>query len=344
MKRFFLLFVMGCVGDKTLEDTSVEDTGEAVEVEVLITGAAPWDPLHARLDRGDPIAVDAGEDTEMTAVSDVNGTYTFRPEPTFAPGEVVVSVPGADAEQTHTVLPYGRGVFEPDVISGQLYQLEWDTLWFGRLAGAGELLAPLVEGVWLRVNDVQSDSVSFDVLVYATDSEMCRSLATTATLSSEGEFTWSVPSIDLQAPQGEVPMRDISLHGGWLEDGSALGGVEGAVTLHTAVMSQELFVDGDGNPLDASAICDTLASFGSPCHDCVGDGDYCADLRMHGAVLTLDTKTTVPDTIPDCGVDFDNVEDINFECDFPDISCMAVTFGLFGFVGVLRRRRKSHAA
>ncbi|MFT4977540.1 MAG: hypothetical protein ACI8S6_003445 [Myxococcota bacterium] len=163
---------------------------------------------------------------------------------------------------------------------------------------------------------------------------MCRPLAATGTLSETGELSWAVDEMDITAEQGDIPMRDFSLHGGWLGDDSAVGGVEATAVIHTALLSAELITNGQPEDL-----CGLLEGFGMECFDCVGDGPYCADVRLHAGVMVPDTETIVPDPLPDCGLDLDEAGDFNISCDFPDISCAAATFGIFGLAGLVRRRR-----
>ena len=158
------------------------------------------------------------------------------------------------------------------------------------------------------------------------------------TLSETGELTWSTDSLDIETEQGDAPLRDLFIHGGFLGDGSEIGGAEGGGTLHTAVLSQYLFAPDTGLASE-DEMCELIGSFGLECYDCLGDGDRCIDLRFHAGIMTLDTGD-FPDDPTDCGVDLKDgqVGPVEIECELPDFSCAASFFGLLGLTGWLRRR------
>ena len=346
MHRFLgtaLFFAVGCTGTK--------DTGELepieIEYEVIASGSAPWDPMQVRVKHsqdGRSFAAPLVDGEELDEpLSDHQGSYAWRSSTPLEVGEHTIAAPDGSAEQSHTVLPYGQEEsFDPKLVVGQLYKLSSDTAWYGRAEGLLGLAEGQLSGVWLRAAAADGDTASVELYVAVEESSMCRALSVDATLTATGELAWSQATMDLEAKQGTIPMQDLSLRGGWLGDGSELGGVEASVTLHTALLSQEVLVI-DGEPAGPEEMCSQLSSFGLECFDCAGDGDYCVELHMHGAVMVPDDIEDL-DALPSCGTNLNKSGDLELSCEFPDFSCAAATFGVFGLAGLVRRRRPSEEA
>ena len=336
-----VLLVMGC-RDK---DTELIDTGEeeASPPVLLISGQAPWDPMFFE-------SVEADESSERIAPevdgvvldeslsTSISGTYAWRASAGLDVGVHTVSLPEwADEAEQHEVLPYGvADDFSTEDVIGVTYEMDMDSPWVA-VPGGGEILLSLLDGVWLTVTGIDGDEVIFEVHVQTTGEPICRALNARGVLSEGGELTWATDALDVETEQGDVPLRDMSIRGGWLADASAFGGAEGGGTMHTALLSQYLFASETGLT-DEDEMCTQLMAFGVSCYDCLGDGDYCVDLRFHAGVMAPHSGT-LPEDAPDCGVDLEAAEIGPIECTLPDISCAMAFVGLLGMTGWVRRRR-----
>ena len=317
--------------------------------ELFVSGQAPWDPMRAEVEpeEGEDYIVAAevdGEalDEELTLPS--VGGYAWRSSAGLEAGEHTITHPeDATISETVTVVDYGRQEgFDAKTITGVRYALDLKTVWTAVPAGLGDLLLTFVDGVWLTVEEVDGEEALFVVDVQMEGESVCRALRGWGTLSETGELSWEVPLLELEFDQGNAPLEDLHIRGGWLADGSVLGGAESGATLHTGLLSRYLMAEDTGLA-DEGALCETLAGFGIDCYDCDGDGELCADLQIHAGLMYLD-EGGLSDEPASCGVDLEDAQgsgDIDIppiECEIPDFSCALSFFGLLGLTGWLRRR------
>lgn len=339
------------------------DTGEPVTYSYTKYGAAPWDPLVLTDDDGvvaEPIVRDAsGETVAMHTLEVHSGAYAWAPDADLPVGDYslvgVVGGPGG-WDESWTVSAYGEGsAFSADAVLGKVYHLDDTSPWGANPSLIGLGLSELGSGaeLYLEVLDAADGRATFRVAaVMASDGTTCQVFKGAGELSEAGQLTWSVDELDVALTDGTVHTAADALRLGWLEDGSAAGGVELYATVDTRVVSTALFPD--------EVVTFLCYAFDMGCYDCTGDGvESCADVRVHAGTLSP-AELTLDDELPLCGVDLEAAPDLpTFSCDFPDIEididpdvgcgCRgarsregALLLGL-GLLGALRARRRSRA-
>ena len=342
------LVLWGCK-DKDPQDLD-SAAPDLTERALLVSGQAPWDPVRATVEpeEGDDYLVAAEVDGEALdeALSYPSvGEYAWRSSAGLAAGEHTFAHPeDTTISETITVIDYGRqDGFDAKRITGVRYAMDMQSVWAAVPAGLGDLLLDFIDGVWLTVEEVDGEEALFVVDVQLSGESACRALRTRGTLSETGELSWAVPLLELELDQGTAPLEGLHIRGGWLADGSVLGGAESGATLHTGLLSRYLMA-GDTGLADEDELCEALANFGIACYDCSGDGALCADLQIHAGLMAPDGSEH-SDALMSCGVDLESVEsDLNIppiECKIPDFSCAVSVFGLVGLTGWLRRRERA---
>ncbi|MFT5685156.1 MAG: hypothetical protein ACI8RZ_006105 [Myxococcota bacterium] len=341
--RWIALLTLSMIGcrDK-VEDTGTTNPETNLERTLEVYGQASWDPMVAQLEGSEEVlAAEVNGVALQTELSTVEGTYGFRDD--LSVGDHAITHPEALTEGAlvHTVLPYGRGEsFDPESIVGVPFTMDLDSPWIPAPDGLGNVMLSLIDGVWLEVVSVDGDEAVFEVFTRAAGDEdypICRALRAKGTLSATGELTWETAALDID--DDNPLLRDLSIRGGWLEDASLLGGVEGTAILHTALISREL-VEGEvitQGSTPESTVCEYLQGFGTSCYDCLGDGTYCIDIAFHAGVMSP-WDDSIPKDPPSCGIDTEDIGPI--KCELPDFTCAASFFGLLGLTGMLRRRRR----
>jgi len=353
-----IVILLGLLGPACItKDAPVEtDTGEPVTYSYTKYGAAPWDPLVLTDDDdgiAEPIVEDAsGETVAMHTLEIHSGAYAWAPDADLPAGDYrLVGVVGGPSgwDEPWTVSAYGQGsAFSADAVLGKVYRVDDSSLWGASPSLITLALDELSAELYLEVLDAADGRATFRVVaVMMADGTTCQVFKGAGELSSTGQLTWSTDALDIALTDGTVHTAADSLHLGWLEDGSAGGGVEVYATVDTRVLSTALFPEEDGT---------YLCAFEGGCYDCTGDGvASCTDVRVHAGTFAL-AELTLDDELPLCGVDLEAVELPTFSCDFPDIEidfdpdvgcgCRgarsregALLLGI-GLLGALRARRR----
>ncbi|MEL6342927.1 MAG: hypothetical protein AAFV53_07320 [Myxococcota bacterium] len=332
----------GCRRD-TDTDSGNDAEDDPISYDVAWAGNSPWTPVELDSSEDElegfisPL-IDGEDRVIPMYANEQDRAYAWRPSPPLSPGPHQLSY--EDVSIVTTILPYGReDGFSVENIEERIYRVD-----LGHFVTPSNLAVALalVERVWLVIDERDEEGISFRLFVDALEVPPCEALSATGTLTETGELIWSADRADLETRQGTIPILNPSLHVGWLADGVTAGGVEIGGTLHTALISEE-FLLVDGVPAPPDRACDQYVP---RCYDCLGDGDYCVDIRTHEGMLrhVSAEDPTLPDftSLPACEANFDAVGDLETSCD-SGVSCSAVLFGMFGAFGWTRhRRRKRH--
>ncbi len=334
--------LMGCPSeDKTPHDT---DPGSPTPVTWTYArhGQAPWDPVTLDSSEAtipEPLVLDAtGAAVPMRALDWEANIYAWVPVTDLAAGTYTLA--GADGEdlgfaEDFEVLPYGKDpAFSADLVLGATYQLDpariWGAVPEGMIDAGIETLAADYE-LYLQLLSVDGEEATFQIVTRVIDTgTACVMLRDQATLSATGELSWARSTMEVETEAGTIYIESAALHLGWLGDGSAIGGFEGAVKLDTRVISTWVTED------DATDFVCFLgdALDGEVCTDCIGDGvKSCLDVRVHAGLLTR-VETALGEDLPLCGLDLeeDAVGDLpSLSCDVsefefdPELDCSCAT-------------------
>lgn len=365
MNRAIILLtpLCACILDKS-PYTPDSDSPEAPELRLWQTGSAPWDPFLLRIDEGvegshiaKPTVLDAdGEPVAVTPLRDGYALYAWAPKEDMVAGTAtLVGAGGVDLgwEESWEVLPYGQAEsFDATALLGRAWRVEGGT-WLDApdtLGQFGDGLLSLYD-LTLEVLEVDGEAARFRlVATRLEDGLQCQVFQGVGALDAQGQLRWSAPEMDVTVDEGEVHVEDISLHLGWLPDASAAGGVEGAVTLDTRVLSTMVMESGDPTEL-----CELVDGVVGECRACSTDGEpLCLTLKLHAGTLS-EVGSLPPAELPLCGIELDDVslDTPLFTCDMPELELDAADCGCgarrasagglvlaLGLIGALRARRR----
>ncbi len=365
MNRAIILLAPLCACDPYKSpDTADSDPPEAPELLSWQTGSAPWDPLLLRVREDDvrriakPTVLDAeGVPLAVTPLRGGDELYAWAPKEDMVAGTAtLVGAGGVDLgwEESWEVLPYGQAEsFDASALLGRAWRLEGGT-WLSVPEGPGAITNMVLRDYDLLVEVLEVDGEDARFRLVATrleDGLQCQVFKGLGTLDAQGQLWWSADEMDVTLEEGEVHAEDLSLHLGWLPDASAAGGLEGAVTLDTRVLS--VMVTESDDPTELCSFLPTTGFF-DPCRACSTDGEpLCLTLKVHAGTLS-EAESAPSADLPLCGIDLDGVaiDEPLFTCDLPefdpgelDCGCgarRASAGGLvlaLGLLGALRARR-----
>ena len=335
-----------CTGkeDPPVDDTEVVEDPVGIE-SVTVPAAAGWDPTWVTLDDGtqDAPVITTQDGTPVPLAPLVAGEvrYAWAGDPPLAPG--VYPVLGTETIPVTEPLAFEIGTwgadpsFDAQGLVGTTWVLDRDSPTVPVPAGLGEVLYAQLGTTLITIDAVDGDQVSFGV--YTTvlgTTDRCQALRATGTVSETGEFWWSTDAIEADIEPTPVHVEAVSLHWGWLGDGTAAAGVEGSALIDTRPLDP---VVAEGGQLGAT--CELLAGFGVACRACAWDGaPYCSDVRLHAGQLSL-TDEVIPDDVLLCGVDLEEgTEGLSCDVDLSGLSCagLLLPMGVVGWIGRRRRR------
>jgi hypothetical protein len=340
-----MLLLIGCI-EEVKESDSVQYPGYSTYV--TRPNFAGWDPfsvvfsLVGSNQLFPPILLNsAGQQLALKPLSIRDKTYAFVADPPLSPGLYTISGtthlpfdPPVEVE----IKEYGADPsFVPESIAGTTWKLEpYPTI---LLPDTLVFYSQFLGDTYVEISSVTGNEVGFRIVTTIFGSEdQCELLKAKGTVDEDGEFLWSIPSIDAQTDQETLHLKNTSLHWGWSGALESAYGVEGFTELDTRALDPYLAPDG------SNSLGYTCGMMGGACYPCDSDGEpYCGSFLFHSASLSR-SSTTLAKELPLCGFDLEAAQmpvfDFGCEPVEYDPICAMIWIPFVGF-GIQRSRRKA---
>jgi hypothetical protein len=349
---FVLMTTVACWGQRNRRNETEpirepeEEPQHTYELDPLpVTG---WDPVYVREDGTVtyPIVEDTlGNTMGMSSTTPDYGhpIVTYVASPMLEPGDYFIRGSSSMPDQLSepfTVGSWGQNpLFQPADVEGKVFYLD-ETPWFAAPEQVGDLVETLLQDYYIEFLAIEENNADFRVIAQGGPDEIdpCVVLEDTATLSSEGLFTWSMDEIVADAEPDPFVMKQPSIRFGLDQAGEEGKGVEMNTWLDLRVLG---FLVSDEPDANEDEICALLSAFDVDCYDCLEDGrDSCTYISTHGGSLNSSDELFDEDLpycvgdLTDVGVDFD------FDWDCGCNSGRGAELGLFALMMLMLRRRQ----